>query len=226
MLLVVARRDLDGKLHQFAAALARGKVFDIHARDRLIEQPFELHLRPGAAHLDVGQNPVERRHVFRHAGGQHLHFAERFIYVFELLADGFERGVQPARQRFIQLFVYGHADLFELFLVALLHIEHRVRDGLRRFDVERVVVVHHFFHPAAHLADGRRHFAAVFALAAGVFHPAAAEFVRQRTLHLLQPAAELHRHVRLLLQKLFGVVAAGAPEQNEQQNNAEQQNRT
>lgn len=112
------RRNLHGVFHHFAVVARRDVAGVLVGRQCLLKQAAELHLRPCAARLDVGQHPLQ----VADAACELLHLAERLVDVLQLLADCFEALIQPGGQRRLQLFVHRLPHLLELLLIGGLQL--------------------------------------------------------------------------------------------------------
>lgn len=113
---VVTRRDLHGKFHHLAVVFNGYVAFKLVAGQGLLENIAQLNLRPGATCLDIGEHPLE----IRNAAGQLLHFAQRVVYLLELIPHRFKARIQPLREGTRELFIHGGAHFVQLLFVALL----------------------------------------------------------------------------------------------------------
>ncbi len=84
---------------------------------QLIQQRLQLHLTPGTARLDVGQDPLQ----VANASGQRLHLAKPSMDLFEAIADQLEGFTKPLLERRMQLFIDCSTHLFELERIVALH---------------------------------------------------------------------------------------------------------
>ena len=133
---LAAARKHDGELHALPAAGARLDVLRVLLlRQHLLKQGAELHFAPRSARLDVREDLLQIADV----GGQRAHLAEPLVYLLEPLGDRGEGLAEPFFERRVKLLVHGRAHLFELFLVALLHLAQLFLDG-RAHRLELVLV--------------------------------------------------------------------------------------
>ena len=88
----VLGRKFHGKFNPVGGVFLRRDILIVlGARQRLLENPAQLHLAPGAPRLHIGQCPVEVRHTLR----KRLQLAERMVQPPELVPDRLEIRVEP-----------------------------------------------------------------------------------------------------------------------------------